>query len=101
MIWLPLIVLGGIILLLLLSPALEVRLDRRVIRPVVGAAAVAMIALMLASSAGFAENSHTIQISSVLSGILSAVSLFIVVIACARFAEKTDASPAEGSAKES
>lgn len=85
MIWITVIFLGALVLGLLLAPALDVRLTRRVVNPILVAALLLVISLTLGNAASYADD-RLIPPLGVLGGILAGLGIFFVVLGCARFA---------------
>jgi hypothetical protein len=88
--WIAALALGGLILALIIAPALDVRLSRRVANPIVIAALLLALALAMSNAAAYADDPDARQTLAVLSGILIAAGVFVVVLASARFAAGDD-----------
>jgi len=96
MTWIAAVALGGIILALLMSPAFEVRLGREVVTPVLVAALLMALGLILGNAVAYAGDVDAIQVLGIISGIVTGLGLFFVVLACARFAMSPRAGAARG-----
>ncbi len=88
--WIAAISLISLIVVLLIAPALDVRLSRRVANPIVVAALLLAIALAISNAIGYAEDVDVRQVLGVISGVLVAAGLFVVALAAARFAAGDD-----------
>ena len=88
--WIAAISLLALILVLLIVPALDVRLSRRVANPIVLAALLLALALAIDNGNGYTEDRDVIQVLGVISGVLVAAGLFVVALAAARFAAGDD-----------
>jgi MFS family permease len=84
--WIAAISLGGLVLALILAPALDVRLSRRVANPIVVGALLLALALAISNGIAFTVDDDAIQVLGVISGVLVAAGLFVVALAAARFA---------------
>jgi len=84
--WIAALALGGLVLALILAPALEVRLSRRVANPTVVAALLLAIALAMSNAIRYADDPDAQQTLGIISGVLVAAGLFVVALAAARFA---------------
>jgi hypothetical protein len=88
--WIAAISLLALILVLLVVPALDVRLSRRVANPIVLAALLLALALAISNGIGYAEDPDVAEVLGVISGVLVAAGLFVVALAAARFAAGDD-----------
>jgi hypothetical protein len=88
--WIAAISLISLIIVLLVVPALDVRLSRRVANPIVIAALLLALALAISNGIGYADDVDVQQTLGVISGVLVAGGLFVVALAAARFAAGDD-----------
>ncbi|GIW91944.1 MAG: hypothetical protein KatS3mg109_2376 [Pirellulaceae bacterium] len=86
MIWISGIALVGLAVALLLAPAFEVKLTKRVVNPIVVAALLLAVAFMLANAATYVTDREVLVPLGMGSGIVGALGLFFVVVGCGRFA---------------
>ena len=86
MIWIAAISLGGLILSMLIAPAFEVKLTKKITNPVLVAALFFALSLMIGNAATYLMDRDAVPALGIFSGILAGVGLFFVVLACVRFA---------------
>ena len=93
MTWIAAIALLALILALLLAPAFDIRLTRRVITPILVGALFLAIALMLGNAQAYVADPDGRAALGIFGGILAGLGLFFVVLSCARFAVSNTESP--------
>ncbi len=86
MIWIAAISLGSLILSMLIAPAFEVKLTKKITNPVLVAALFLALSLMISNAASYLMDRGAVPALGTFSGILGGVGLFFMVLACVRFA---------------
>jgi hypothetical protein len=88
--WIAAISLVSLIVVLLILPALDIRISRRVANPIVIAALLLALALAISNGLAYSDDADVRQVLGVISGVLVAGGLFVVALAAARFAAGDD-----------
>ncbi len=93
MVWVAAGSLGALIIALLIAPAFEVRLTKRVITPVLVGAFLMVVGLILGNASAYATDHDVLMALAILSGVATGLGLFAIVVACARFAVGSAPTP--------